>query len=52
MELRVLYPVRLSFRIEGDIKISPNRQRLKEFMTTKPDLKYIKRNSLSDGSVN
>ena len=38
MQPRILYPARLSFRIEGEIKSFPDKQKLKEFMTTKPDL--------------
>ena len=38
---RILYPARLSFRIEGEIKASLDKQNLKEFMTTKPDLQEI-----------
>ena len=35
---RILYPARLSFRKEGAIKSFPEKQKLKEFMTTKPAL--------------
>ena len=34
MQLRILYPASLSFRIEGEIKVFPNKQKLKEFVTT------------------
>ena len=34
----ILYPARLSFRIEREIKSVINKQKLKEFSTTKPDL--------------
>ena len=34
----ILYPARLSFRIEGEIKSFPDKQKLKEFMATKPVL--------------
>ena len=44
----ILYPARLSFRIKGEIKSFLNKQKLKEFMTTKPDLqKNIKLDSLN-----
>ena len=36
MQPRILYPESLSFRIEGEIKVFPNKQKLKEFITTKP----------------
>ena len=38
MKPRILYPARLSFRIEGDIKSFQDRQKLKEYVTTKPAL--------------
>ena len=36
----------LSFRIEGEIKVFPNKQKLKEFVTTKPALQEILRGVL------
>ena len=41
MQPRILYPANLSFRIEGEIKVFPNKQKLKEFVTTKPALQEI-----------
>uniref|UniRef100_A0A8C9D6D4 L1 transposable element RRM domain-containing protein n=1 Tax=Panthera leo TaxID=9689 RepID=A0A8C9D6D4_PANLE len=41
MQVRILYPANLSFRIEGEIKVFPNKQKLKEFITTKPALQEI-----------
>ena len=41
MQLRILYPARLSFRIEGKIKSFQDRQKLKEYVTTKPALQEI-----------
>ncbi|KAF0883302.1 LORF1 protein, partial [Crocuta crocuta] len=38
MQPRILYPASLSFRIEGVIKVFPNKQKLKEFITSKPAL--------------
>ena len=35
---RILYPARLSFRIEGEIKSFQDRQKLKEYVTMKPAL--------------
>ena len=46
MQLRILYPASLSFRIEGEIKVFPNKQKLKEFVTTKPALQEILRGIL------
>ena len=39
MQPRILYPARLSFRIEGEIKSFQDKQKLKEYMTTKAALK-------------
>ena len=33
---RLLYPAKLSFRIEGKIKSFPDKKKLKEFIITKP----------------
>ena len=46
MQPRILYPASLSFRIEGEIKVFPNKQKLKEFITTKPALQEILRRIL------
>ena len=45
MQPRILYPASLSFRIE-EIKVFPNKQKLKEFITTKPALQEILRGIL------
>ena len=46
MQPRILYPASLSFRIKGEIKVFPNKQKLKEFVTTKPALQVILRGIL------
>ena len=46
MQPRILYSARLSFRIEGEIKPFPDKQNLKEFVTTKPALPEILRGTL------
>ena len=46
MQPRILYPVRLSFRIEGEIKSFQDRQKLKEYVTTKPALQEILKGTL------
>ena len=46
MQPRILYPARLSCIIEGEIKVFPNKQKLKEFITTKPALQEILRGIL------
>jgi Holliday junction resolvase RusA-like endonuclease len=38
---RLVYPAKLSFLIEGEIKTFHNKEKLKEFMTTKPALQKI-----------
>ena len=46
LQPRILYPARLSFTIEGEIKSFQDRQKLKEYVTTKPDLQEILRGTL------
>ena len=41
MQPRTFYLAKLSFRIEGEIKNFPDKQKLKAFMTTKPALQEI-----------
>ena len=36
LQSRLLYPAKLSFRIEGQIKSFPDKKKLKEFIITKP----------------
>jgi hypothetical protein len=35
---RIHYPAKLSFKIDGAIKVFHNKQKLKQYMTTKPPL--------------
>ena len=37
----ILYPARLSFRFDGEIKTFPDKQKLREFSTTKPALQQV-----------
>ena len=46
MQPRILYPARLSLKIEREIKCFPDKQKLKEFMTTKQPLQEILRGTL------
>ena len=46
MQPRTLYPARLSFKIEGEMKSFPDKQKLKAFVTTKPALQEILRGTL------
>jgi hypothetical protein len=38
---RVLYPAKLSFKIDGAIKVFDDKQKLKQYMTTKPPIQKI-----------
>jgi hypothetical protein len=38
---RILYTAKLSFKIDGAIKIFQDKQQLKQYMTTKPPLQKI-----------
>ena len=46
MQPRILYPARLSLKIERERKVFPDKQKLKEFMTTKPALQESLRGTL------
>ena len=41
LQPRLLYPARLSFRFEGEIKSFTDKQKLREFSNTKPTLQQI-----------
>ena len=43
MQPRILYPARLSFRMDGETRTFQNWQKLKEYVTTKPALQEILR---------
>jgi hypothetical protein len=38
---RILYPAKLSFKIDGAIKIFHDKQKIKQYMTTKPTIQKI-----------
>jgi hypothetical protein len=38
---QILYPAKLSFKIDGAIKVFHDKQKLKQYMTTKPTLQKI-----------
>ena len=46
LQPRLLNPARLSSRIEGEIKSFQDRKKLKEYVTTTPDLQEILRGTL------
>ena len=41
LQPRLLYPARISFRLDGEIKIFTDKQKLREFSTTKPALQQM-----------
>jgi len=41
LQPRILYSVRLSFRFDGEIKSFTDKQKLREFTTTKPALQQM-----------
>jgi hypothetical protein len=38
---RILYPAKLSFKIYGAVKVFHDKQKLKQYVTTKPPLQKI-----------
>ena len=41
LQPRLLYPARLSFKIEGEIRRFPDKKKLKEFVNIKPALQQM-----------
>ena len=41
LQPRLLYPARITFRFDGEIKIFTDKQKLREFSTTKPPLQQM-----------
>ena len=41
LQARLLYPASISFKFKGDIKNFKDKQKLREFSTTKPYLQQI-----------
>ncbi|XP_030620105.1 LINE-1 type transposase domain-containing protein 1, partial [Delphinapterus leucas] len=41
LQPRLLYPARISFRVDGEIKTFTDKQMLREFSTTKPALQQM-----------
>ena len=48
---RLLYPARISFRFDGEIKSFIDRQKLGEFTTTKPALQQMLKELLQTGNT-
>ena len=46
LQPRLLYPARISFKYEGEIKSFTDKQQLREFSTTKPALQQMLKDSL------
>jgi len=51
LQPRLLYPARISFKYEGEIKSFTDKQKLMEFSTTKPALQQMLKSILSDMSI-
>jgi hypothetical protein len=49
---RILYPVKLSFKIDEAIKVFHDKQKLKQYMTTKPPLQKFLEGILHTESEN
>ena len=41
LQLRLQYPTRISFKVDGEIKSFSDKQKLREFSTTKPALQQM-----------
>uniref|UniRef100_A0A9L0RRQ7 L1 transposable element dsRBD-like domain-containing protein n=1 Tax=Equus caballus TaxID=9796 RepID=A0A9L0RRQ7_HORSE len=46
LQPRILYPAKISFKYDGEIKTFPDKQKLREFIVTKPPLQEILRKTL------
>ena len=46
LQPRLLYPARISFRYEGEFKSFTDKQKLREFSTTKPALQQMRKDLL------
>ena len=51
LQPRILYPTRLSFQFDGEIKNFPDKQKLREFSTTKPVLQQMLKQILKAGKT-
>ena len=49
LQPRLLYPRRLSFKIEGERRSFLDKKKLKEFVNTKPMLQHILKGLLQEG---
>ena len=51
LQPRLLYPARISFNYEGKIKSFTDKQKLREFSTTKPALQQMLKDLLWTGNI-
>ena len=51
LQPRLLYPAKLSFRMEGQIKCFPAKVKLKEFITTKPLLYEMSKGLIQEKKI-
>ena len=51
LQPRLLYPARISFKYEGEIKSFTDKQKLREFSTTKPALQQMLKDLLYTGNT-
>ena len=51
LQARILFPARLSFRFDREIKSFIDKQKLREFSTTKPALQHVLKELLQAGNT-
>ena len=51
LQTRILYPVRLLFRFDGQIKSLPDNQKLRELSATKPAFQQMLKELLQAGNT-
>ena len=51
LQPRLLYPARISFKYEGEIKSFTDKQKLREFSTTKPALQQMLKGLILSGNT-
>ena len=51
LQPRLLYPARISFRFNGEIKSFSDKEKLREFSTTKPALQQMLKKLLQAGNT-
>ena len=51
LQPRLLYPARISLTYEGEIKSFTDRQKLRDFSTTKPALQQMLKDILETGNT-